>query len=366
MIRPLEMPNSFSKPSKEMLVNLLKKKGNPVYVIMLFILLTGQQLYAQEHADCETAYEVCSIYDSVVAKTLWGPGKHPNEAHTPCVGQGAKKFGDGEDASFWVKWKIKKAGKLIFIIHPLRVGDDIDFFLYRIKDGEVPCSKREREIVRCMATGGRPGNNEDQCLGPTGLRMGHAKTSETSGCRYVNSHANVTIHKTNASQFLKEVDAKEGEEYMLLINNCSRKKYLQEKDGFSLYFGGDAEFECPNEGMPRKIEGVATELKEEVEVKSKEVTIKVWDNQIVDGDVISIYLNDKKIVDKLTLTKEKSEYKITLTQEDNYLSIYSNSFGKIEPNTVSIIIDDNKSSSTFKLRSTRKKLDTIKISLSDD
>jgi len=114
---------------------------------------------------------------------------------------------------------------------------------------------------------------------------------------------------------------------------------------------------------PAEIEGREVEVHETVQVKSREIRVKIWDSQLEDGDVVSIFIDDKRVVDHITLTKKAREYKIVLPpgKKEYYLTVFADSFGASEPNTARIVINDGALEQTIDLVSGRKKQESVKL-----
>jgi len=77
-----------------------------------------------------------------------------------------------------------------------------------------------------------------------------------------------------------------------------------------------------------------------VEVKSPNLRIKVWDNGIVDGDILTLFLNGKILFDKHRVTKKKRGINVKLEEKTNLLVLHADDLGDIKPNTVGVSIDD--------------------------
>jgi hypothetical protein len=60
-----------------------------------------------------------------------------------------------------------------------------------------------------------------------------------------------------------------------------------------------------------------TELDKQVTIQTKKVTIDVWDNDVEDGDIISLSLNGKVILAKQTVKKEKLNLALDLKKGEN-------------------------------------------------
>ena len=91
---------------------------------------------------------------------------------------------------------------------------------------------------------------------------------------------------------------------------------------------------------------------QELIVKSKNITIELWDNKEQDGDIVSVYLNGESIIAKYSLTKDKKQFQVVLNvSKSNDLFLYAHNLGTIPPNTVSIEISDGTSAEKIILNS---------------
>ncbi|MAT53645.1 MAG: hypothetical protein CMN32_04135 [Saprospirales bacterium] len=82
------------------------------------------------------------------------------------------------------------------------------------------------------------------------------------------------------------------------------------------------------------------EVQRTLEVKSKQVKIKIWDNGIVDGDILTLFLNGEQIVKNYRVTRNKLTIPVTLDQPNNYIILHAINTGSISPNTVAVSVDD--------------------------
>lgn len=97
------------------------------------------------------------------------------------------------------------------------------------------------------------------------------------------------------------------------------------------------------------------EIANTLNVSGEKVTIIVWDDGTVDGDIISLNLNGDWILNEYTLTAEKQEINITLKPGDNKLVLYTESEGRHKPCTAAIKVVDNKIVQWVVLKSDLKK-----------
>lgn len=186
------------------------------------VLLSAYSAIAQQQiSDCISAMRVCDK-EPIVFDNLLDAGKNSEEVGvTSCY---VNSF--PETNSAWITWKVRKAGTLEFSAIPINENDDLDFVLYRSNSPLSICDNKEE--IRCMVSGENVGEEEDEsynCLGATGIKIGSGDVNEWLGCG------------TEDDNFLEGLEVKEGETYILMVNNISSD------NGFVLEFFGSAEFE---------------------------------------------------------------------------------------------------------------------------
>ncbi|TNE57175.1 MAG: hypothetical protein EP344_11510 [Bacteroidetes bacterium] len=339
------------------------------YLIALIFFLPAI-LPAQANADCATAFDICKkqVYHFDKAG---GEGADNHEADFIACFMNGENFGQAEENSTWIKFEIEKSGSLTFAITPHRLDDDIDFVVFKLP-ASGDCS--QKKIVRCMAAGDSKANAlTSPCMGETGLREGERDASEDAGCS-----------DPGDNTWLAPLRVVKGEKYVLLVSNVSSRG-----PGFSIRFAGSAMLPCDEEKKiaakpepkpkpkpepvpeppvvekqvkPESIGGRAVEIGEIVKVEARTIKLKIWDSQVEDGDIISVFLNDKKVIDHLYLRSEPQEFEIALPPgREHYLTVYADDFGKSEPNTARVLIFDGKREQEIDLVAERKKQQSIKI-----
>ena len=342
---------------------------------VLFFLFTAP-LHAQNHADCITAMDICKkqVYHIDHAE---GAGQNTREADFIACFMNSENFGNAEENSTWIKFEVEQSGMLTFAITPHRLDDDIDFVVYRMLDGTC----NSLQIVRCMAAGDAPENAfTSKCMGETGLRAGENDTSEDAGCADEGDNA-----------WLAPLKVVEGEKYMILVSNVTSAG-----PGFSIRFGGTAKLPCDEEKekprqtvkkpvtppakpkplekpkppvvaktesvKPDSIGGRAVTVGETMSVKNRKIKVRIWDSQVEDGDIISVYVDQKKVIDHVYLRLKPQEYEIELPPgNEHYLTVYADDFGKAEPNTAMVSVFDGVREQTIDLVADRKKQESVKI-----
>ncbi|MGB1207339.1 MAG: lectin-like domain-containing protein [Chitinophagales bacterium] len=99
-----------------------------------------------------------------------------------------------------------------------------------------------------------------------------------------------------------------------------------------------------------------------VNLDSNIITIKVWDEEYEDGDIISLYLNGNWILQNYLLKTEKKVLRIeVLPDADNFLVVYAHSEGKRPPNTAAMLIFDGNGEKKVVLKSSLHDCDAINL-----
>lgn len=114
------------------------------------------------------------------------------------------------------------------------------------------------------------------------------------------------------------------------------------------------------------IEGRELNLTHKIKVKAKTVTVKVWDHQVVDGDIISLNLNGEWVLKEYTLEKKYYEFTMELNEGENTFVLHALNLGKYHPNTAAIIINDGVKDHKVVLESNLETSGTMEITFKPD
>ncbi|MCX6352276.1 MAG: WD40 repeat domain-containing protein [Bacteroidetes bacterium] len=99
-----------------------------------------------------------------------------------------------------------------------------------------------------------------------------------------------------------------------------------------------------------------------VNVNSKRVTFYVWDDDQIDGDIVSLNLNGKWILQRYKLVKQKKPITVTLNENgNNYLLLYAHNEGEVSPNTAGVSIFDGYKETKLMLKSDLKSCDAVRM-----
>jgi hypothetical protein len=104
--------------------------------------------------------------------------------------------------------------------------------------------------------------------------------------------------------------------------------------------------------IPTSFLGRTNEVLGSIYLESRNIEISVWDHGRIDGDIVSIYVNGRIIIDSYMLNGPSDKYTVSTTLENkgyNYILLYAHNEGDISPNTATISIVDGVSTEVFTL-----------------
>lgn len=101
----------------------------------------------------------------------------------------------------------------------------------------------------------------------------------------------------------------------------------------------------------------------EIQVESDSLSIQLYDNGEVDGDIISLFYNKQLILSSQKLTHKSIRMNIVLDSaiSSNELSMFAENLGLIPPNTALLIVSDGKNKYEIRLSSNLEKNATIRL-----
>jgi Bacterial lectin len=106
---------------------------------------------------------------------------------------------------------------------------------------------------------------------------------------------------------------------------------------------------------------IKVETTRTLKVKTRQLDINVWDHNQIDGDMISLKVNDQWLLTKYVLKKTPLGVTYTLTGHNAQLILYAHNLGTTPPNTATIEIFDGKERHTFKLEANFETSQAINI-----
>ena len=118
---------------------------------------------------------------------------------------------------------------------------------------------------------------------------------------------------------------------------------------------------------PEVVEGdLVIKEKWQILVKSRKLRIQVWDNNTVDGDIVSLKWGNEWLLSEYELQSKKLEVPTTLVGFNQKLTLYANNTGMIPPNTVALAIFDGHTTQRLQLESDLKTTESIIIQYAGD
>ena len=119
--------------------------------------------------------------------------------------------------------------------------------------------------------------------------------------------------------------------------------------------------------LPTQIDGRDVHQEKELLFRGDKLTITVWDNRTYDGDVISLFLNEKTILNEFEISKNRFDVEVDVSEnKEYYLTLFAHNLGKIPPNTVALYISDGVRKKMITLSSNLIKCEAVKIKVESE
>jgi hypothetical protein len=113
----------------------------------------------------------------------------------------------------------------------------------------------------------------------------------------------------------------------------------------------------PDSILPKDYLGRTNQLLGSITTSSRNVKISVWDHSELDGDIVSVYVNGKLIIDEKVLGGPSNKISLDYTLDYkgyNYILLYAHNMGSIPPNTCTISVSDGINNRSIVVRSDLK------------
>ncbi len=100
-----------------------------------------------------------------------------------------------------------------------------------------------------------------------------------------------------------------------------------------------------------------TEVQKTMTVSQRVLKIEVWDDKLTDGDFVSVYCNDEKVIDYQEVTKEKIVVELVVDlKKNNLISFVAEDSGKYGNNSAKVrILENGRVVDEFRFTSTYRK-----------
>jgi len=104
-----------------------------------------------------------------------------------------------------------------------------------------------------------------------------------------------------------------------------------------------------------------------ITVPSDEVELHIWDHSRIDGDIVSIYVNEECVLSKYTLERNKKIVNAKLKKGTNLITLHAENLGSIPPNTAAInVYVKGKLVKALVLRSDMNKSEAIQLEVKNE
>lgn len=108
------------------------------------------------------------------------------------------------------------------------------------------------------------------------------------------------------------------------------------------------------------------EVVDHLKANDTEILLTLYDNAEEDGDIVTIFLNDRPMLEQIETRHEHQEFGITLQPGDNYLIFHAENLGSSPPNTAALIIRGAGLRRRIILRSDLQTSGTLLITVPED
>lgn len=113
------------------------------------------------------------------------------------------------------------------------------------------------------------------------------------------------------------------------------------------------------------VHGRRVDVESTVTTRSRSIKVWIWDRDEIDGDQISIFLNDQLVLSNYTLKRHKKKIKLHLSPGTNYLVMEAENLGSIPPNTAAVLINDGHKKRNVTVVSDTSKSGAVEINCVD-
>jgi hypothetical protein len=107
------------------------------------------------------------------------------------------------------------------------------------------------------------------------------------------------------------------------------------------------------------------EVLKEIEVPDKSIHISIYDNGEIDGDTVSVFVNNKLVVSRKMLTASPIEFDIALSDPTDVkeVTLVAENLGRIPPNTSLMIVESGGKRFEARITSTEQKNAVVRFKL---
>ncbi len=115
------------------------------------------------------------------------------------------------------------------------------------------------------------------------------------------------------------------------------------------------------QALPLSLENRIVEARHEFAIAADSITISIWDNNEVDGDIVSLHVNGKWVLRHYELTHEHKQLRFAHDPKGTLIILHAENLGRIPPNTAAISIHDGERFRSVVLNADEKRSEAIRI-----
>ncbi|MDE3254006.1 MAG: hypothetical protein KGO92_14475, partial [Bacteroidota bacterium] len=118
-----------------------------------------------------------------------------------------------------------------------------------------------------------------------------------------------------------------------------------------------------NDAVPKKELVRKTRVQKTILLESPNITIALYDNGEIDGDIATLLLDGKVIIDKHPLSTKPAIISLLLSngKEEHVLEMFADNLGSIPPNTALVVLTCNQKRYEINLSSSEKINEGVKL-----
>ena len=104
------------------------------------------------------------------------------------------------------------------------------------------------------------------------------------------------------------------------------------------------------------------ESQSSIYITTYDISVQIWDDKTIDGDIVSIFWNGEHVIEYYELTAKKKKFKVTYEPgKENRLILYAHNLGKVPPNTMAVAIKAGKKKRELNIKSDLGKCGAIQF-----
>jgi hypothetical protein len=171
-----------------------------------------------------------------------------------------------------------------------------------------------------------------------------------------NKLAKTNQNKDNKS--IQNIQTKKTNPKIASEDNSNTTKNIETKTLENNQSGNSDNLEIPTN---QKLVKRSSNLIKTIEVENKEIKVDLYDNGDIDGDSVSLFFNNKLILENKKLSDKPISLKLSINGNNNELVMFAENLGAFPPNTALMVVTDGSSRYEIRISSDLEKSGSIKF-----